>query len=147
MPMHCYIFDIDGTLADCSHRLSYIQKSPKDWRGFFAACSDDAPIAHIIGLAQHLASAGVSLVYVSGRSDEAREQTEEWLARHRLPSGPLYMRKAGDHRNDDVLKPELLAKVVADGWTPLMAFDDRDRVVASWRAAGVPCAQVAPGAF
>ena len=57
------------------------------------------------------------------------------------------MRKAGDHRNDDILKIEMLAEVRAEGYDPIMAFDDRDRVVAAWRAAGVPCAQVAPGAF
>jgi len=28
-----------------------------------------------------------------------------------------------------------------------MAFDDRNRVVATWRANGVPCAQVAEGDF
>ena len=25
--MKCYIFDIDGTLADCKHRLHHIQKA------------------------------------------------------------------------------------------------------------------------
>jgi FMN phosphatase YigB (HAD superfamily) len=31
-----YIFDIDGTLADISHRLHFIQQEPKDWRGFYS---------------------------------------------------------------------------------------------------------------
>ncbi len=145
--MRCYIFDIDGTLADCSHRLPHIQKTPKDWRSFFAACIDDKPITHIITLAQHLADAGAVIVYVSGRSDEVREETVDWLYRHGAPGGSLYMRRAGDHRNDDVLKAELLAAVKADGFIPIMAFDDRDRVVATWRANGVPCAQVADGDF
>ena len=39
----------------------------------------------------------------------------------------------------------------ADGTIPrervLCAYDDRDKVVAAWRAAGVPCFQVAPGDF
>ena len=51
------------------------------------------------------------------------------------------------HRADDILKIELLDQIRADGFSPIMAFDDRDRVVAAWRAAGVPCAQVAPGDF
>jgi len=33
-----YIFDIDGTLADVSHRLHYITGETKDWDAFFAAC-------------------------------------------------------------------------------------------------------------
>ncbi len=35
------IFDIDGTLADCSHRLHHIQKDPADWDGFYEACEDE----------------------------------------------------------------------------------------------------------
>jgi hypothetical protein len=57
------------------------------------------------------------------------------------------MRKAGDHRDDDILKIELLAEMRRDGYTPIMVFDDRNRVVKAWRSAGVPCAQVAEGDF
>lgn len=144
--MNCYIFDLDGTLADASHRFHHIAQQPKDWRSYFAACGDDAPIPHIILLAKQLA-ATMKIVYVSGRSDECRELTAEWMARFALPFGPLYMRRAGDHRPDDIVKVEMLAQIRADGHEPLMAFEDRDRVVAAWRAAGIPCAQVAPGNF
>lgn len=146
--MKCYIFDIDGTLSDCSHRLHHIQRHPKDWDSFFSECIDDAPHDHIINLANDLwLRSEYAVVFVSGRSDQCRSQTEEWLLNHGLPSGPLYMRKAGDHRNDDAVKLELLAELRADGFDPIMAFDDRNRVVKAWRAAGVPCAQVAEGDF
>lgn len=42
--MRCYIFDIDGTIADLSHRLPHIQKEPKDWDAFFGCVADDAPM-------------------------------------------------------------------------------------------------------
>lgn len=146
--MKCYIFDIDGTLCDCSHRIHHIQTIPKDWDSFFAACHMDAPIPHIIDLCKMLYWTGsASIVYVSGRSDQCRLQTEQWMRVHDLPLGPLFMRKEGDHRDDDIIKIELLAQLRADGFDPIMAFDDRDRVVAAWRAAGIPCAQVAPGDF
>lgn len=142
----CYIFDIDGTIANGSHRLHYIQKTPKDWSGYFAACDKDEPVFHIINLAR-ACSAQASVIYVSGRSDECADLTRAWLRAHHLPSGTLYMRKAGDHRDDSILKIELLNQIRTDGFRPIMAFDDRDRVVAAWRAAGIPCAQVAPGDF
>lgn len=143
----CYIFDIDGTLADGTHRLHWIHPRPaKDWRAYFAACGDDAPIQHIIDLAR-LVYYSHRIVLVSGRSDECRDATVEWLKVHGVPYDALYMRKAGDHRNDDVLKAEILEEMIADGWAPIMAFDDRDRVVKMWRERGVPCAQVAPGDF
>lgn len=143
----CYIFDIDGTIADLTHRLPHIQKQPKDWKAFFAAVSDDVPIIHVIKLAIDLSLAGAEIIYVSGRSDECRAATERWLRRHALPDGRLYMRKEGDHRDDDVIKAELLAELKADGFKPIMAFDDRNRVVQQWRKNGVPCAQVADGDF
>lgn len=149
MKKPCYIFDIDGTLADCSHRLHYIQKEPKDWPSFFAACSDDKPIAHINRLCEAL-SDGAPIIFVSGRSDECYEATEKWLYDHSIGlyrDGALYMRKAGDHRDDAVVKIELLAQIRADGFEPIMVFEDRKRVVDAWRAAGIPCAQVAPGEF
>lgn len=144
--MKRYLFDIDGTLADITHRLHHIEKSPKDWPAFFAACERDKPILHMIELAWALRdSPGV--VYVSGRSDECRAATRRWLQFHGAPVGPIYMRKAGDHKPDHELKLELLSDLRADGYEPIMAFDDRNQVVKVWRAAGIPCAQVAEGDF
>ena len=57
------------------------------------------------------------------------------------------MRAAADFRDDSVIKLELLAQMRADGFDPVLAFDDRDRVVAAWRSAGIRCLQVADGAF
>ncbi len=144
--MKAYIFDIDGTVADLSHRLHHITSTPKDWPAFFAACHGDSPIEHICELA-HALSKVAAIVYVSGRSDECRAQTVTWLEANRLPPGRLYMRTAGDHREDYAVKGELLDEVMADGFLPIMAFDDRDQVVKMWRERGIPCAQVAPGNF
>lgn len=143
----CYLFDIDGTLADCSHRLHHIQGAAKDWRAFFAACLLDLPIGHMIDLAIKLYDADQAVVLVSGRSNECRDQTEEWLDRHHVPQCPLYMRRAGDRRPDDIVKSEFLDLILADGFQPIMAFDDRSRVVRMWRDRGIPCAQVADGDF
>jgi hypothetical protein len=87
------------------------------------------------------------ILYVSGRSDAVRDLTRQWLEANMAPDGPIYMRKAGDHKPDHELKIELLAELRADGYEPIMVFDDRARVVAAWRAAGIPCLQVADGEF
>jgi hypothetical protein len=57
------------------------------------------------------------------------------------------MRPEKDRRDDDIIKFELLHKLREDGWDPVMAFDDRDRIVRMWRANGIPCLQVAEGDF
>ncbi len=148
MMIPCYLFDLDGTLFDCGHRLHHIQKNPKDWRAFFAACLDDPVIAPIAELVRLLAyNADQTVIYVSGRSDECRDLTLQAIDAAGLPDALLYMRVAGDHRDDDIVKGELLDRIIADGYKPVLAFDDRARVVKMWRARGIPCCQVAEGDF
>lgn len=164
----CYIFDIDGTLADPSHRLPHIQKQPKDWDAFFADCVSDKPIPHIVELAKTMYWADYicldedmgtygwgdgfpAVVFVSGRPERIRVHTLAWLEAHGLNDetnpATLYMRSDGDRRDDTIVKQELLQKLRDDGYDPIMVFDDRDRVVQMWRDNGIPCAQVAPGNF
>jgi len=153
---HCYIFDIDGTIADLSHRLHHIQCEPANWNAFYDACHLDRPISHMLDICESL-SRDMCVVFVTGRSERCREATMDWLKRH-LPGGQdwtwsddscldLYMRADGDHRPDNIIKSELLDRILADGYRPLMAFEDRDQVVKMWRARGIPCAQVAEGNF
>ena len=40
----CFIFDIDGTIADCNHRVHHLSGRTKDWAAFNAAMTDDTPI-------------------------------------------------------------------------------------------------------
>lgn len=122
-----------------------------DWPAFFRACVYDEPNLPVIAALHAHRAAGHHVMIVSGRSDEVRAETEAWLFMHVFPGevctfAPI-MRNAGDYTPDDALKRQWLD----DGTIPrdrvLCAYDDRDKVVAMWRAAGVPCFQVAPGDF
>lgn len=135
------VFDLDGTLADCGHRLHYLDA--KDWRGFFAACDQDKPIWRVIAILQAMHDAGHKIEIWSGRSDECRHATEMWLRRHGLPEVPVIMRTAGDKRPDDEVKAEFLIGCAE----PDLIFDDRTRVVQMWRSKGITCVQVAEGEF
>ena len=144
-----YLVDIDGTLADLSHRLHFIQKKPADWDGFFAACPHDLPITDVIDTVRRLADSGARLVLVTGRSDAVEEPTMDWLLKHGVPWLCIYMRKAGDHREDSVVKAELLAEIRED-WDnePILGvFEDRKQVVDMYRSKGLRVFQVADGNF
>lgn len=145
-----YLVDIDGTLADCEHRLHFIQTKPADWRGFFAACVWDSPIPEVIQTVKLLAAAGARIIYLSGRSDEILDETGQWLRDQNLPDHlNIYMRKAGDHREDSIVKAELLAQVQED-WDSeeiLGVFEDRQQVVDMYRSKGLRVYQVAAGKF
>lgn len=151
-----YIFDLDGTLALIEHRRHIIEDPSRDdskWRRFYAACDRDAPNEPVINTMERLRHYGCDVWIFSGRSDEVRGKTVDWLARHTtfLSSDletVLTMRAEGDYSPDDILKRRWLdGMLVEDRHRLVAAFDDRDRVVAMWRSQGVTCFQVAPGTF
>lgn len=143
----CIIFDIDGTIADLTHRRHFVASKPKNWPAFAAAIMEDTPIEPIIDILRMYHARGDAIILCSGRESTSRDETIDWLAKHDIPFNNLYMRPAKDYRADDIVKMELLDEILADGYSPYMVYDDRTRVVNAWRQRGLICAQVAPGDF
>ena len=154
-----YIFDLDGTLALNEHRRHFVenvQRSPDfkaDWEAFFAACVDDEPNWPVIHLMRNLIELEYDVRIWSGRSDEVRFETENWLTEfcgvsETRAKSMLKMRPRGDYTPDDVLKRRWLHELSAEDRAFILAvFDDRDKVVDMWREEGLCCMQVARGAF
>ena len=151
-----YIFDLDGTLALIEHRRHFVERPrvEQDWKAFYAACDKDAPNDPVIDTMERLREAGADIWIFSGRSDEVREKTIQWLANQTtfmtwdLDGPMLTMRAGGDYTPDDVLKKRWLdGMLIGDKARLVAVFEDRDRMVKMWRAAGVPCFQVAAGEF
>jgi len=141
------IVDIDGTIADNTHRQHLLSQEPRAWDEYHDLCHLDTPITAIHELIWGLFFQGHDPVYVTGRMERSRLKTELWLTKHGFPRGPLYMRPENDHRDDVVIKTELAAKAGLSPSNVLLALDDRDRVVKMWREAGYRCLQVAEGDF
>lgn len=133
------VVDIDGTLAkNVSGRSPYDEKRVGE---------DEyvRPIAMAtIAMSEHWS---IPIIVVSGRSENCRMETQEWLDRHDYPYRELHMRQAGDHRPDWVVKNEIYDNKIFPRYDVLMAFDDRDQVVRHVRARGITVAQVASGRF
>jgi FMN phosphatase YigB (HAD superfamily) len=133
------IFDIDGTLANGSHRVQYVRDKPKNWPRYNDLMHLDTVHEHVkkIYLAL-LEQMEYDIYIVSGREDKFRQVTETWLCHNGIDAYvELYMRKAGDYRSDDIVKEEiLLTKFNKDDI--VCVFDDRPRVVRMWRKHGIP---------
>jgi hypothetical protein len=139
------ICDIDGTIADITHRLHFIEGETKDWDGFFKACVNDAPYVDIIEILNGLHQDSADIIYITGRSDIVRWETGFWLDKFDAPVGGIRMRKAGDFRPDHEIKAEMLQGLTPDDvW---FILEDRDQVVKMWRENGFRVLQVADGAF
>ena len=145
-----YIFDIDGTLADCANRLHWIEEEPKDYKTFYAMCTYDTPIVDMLELARTLQASGADIWYFTGRSEECRDRTTMWLRRHGLypKSEELMMRPTGCYDKDDVLKEDMYRAMFDDDKDRITCvFEDRQRVVDMWRSCGVRCLQVSSGNY
>ncbi|WP_110182863.1 hypothetical protein [Nocardioides solisilvae] len=128
------VVDIDGVLADVRHRLHHVRESPKDWGAFFAAARHDPPLAEGLEVVRRLAEV-YGIVYLSGRPEQCRRDTEEWFRRHGLPEGELRLRPARDRRPARVLKVAELRRIARDAEV-VVHVDDDPEVVAASRAAG-----------
>ena len=130
------IVDIDGTLAHMTNR------GPYDTSKYL----DDAVDSVIRNLVDSQARKH-NIIIVSGRSAEFRSVLIEWLGKHGIFWDRLFMRPAGDTRNDAIIKDELFEKHIAKNYAVDFVLDDRNRVVDMWRAKGLKCLQVQPGDF
>ena len=142
-----FICDVDGTVADLTHRRHYLDQKPKNWKMFYANISNDIPILPVIETIQALYVARHRIIFCTGRPEDYRAETTGWLSQHVTQPKFLYMRTRNDFRDDATIKLELLQRIRSDGFDPRMAFDDRDRVVKMWRDQGLICAQVNEGNF
>ena len=131
-----YLVDIDGTVAIKGDRDIY-----DGAKAHLDTVNED--VAEVI----RVLSVDNPMIYMSGRSDEHREVTERWLAAHGMVADHLYMRAAGDHRKDSIVKHELFDKHVRYEYNVRGVFDDRNQVVEMWRAIGLTVFQVADGNF
>lgn len=48
--MICIIVDIDGTIANNTHRQNTLDTDPKDWDAFFSECHLDEPITSVVDM-------------------------------------------------------------------------------------------------
>ena len=146
------IFDLDGTIALCDHRRHFISGENKNWKAFFDSCVNDLPNKPVIEILNEFAiKRKYIIVILSGRSEDVREKTIEWLKKNNVNYDFLYMRPCNDYRPDQNLKFEMLQTLkrelsISDQQI-LCVFDDRDKVVDMWRRSGFTCFQVAEGNF
>jgi ribonucleotide monophosphatase NagD (HAD superfamily) len=141
---YIYIFDLDGTLSDGTHRLHLLPKKDlhltESWTAFNMAAGDDAPIEDTIAVLNALSSRKAVIIILTGRSDEARSITQKWLSDHGVKYDYLIMRASHDNRKDTVIKEEELRKIGLD--RIIAAWDDSPTVIAHLRSLGITTYQV-----
>ena len=167
------IFDIDGTLANASHRLHFIKDMKfwvpsgitrnlkPDWDTFLSdeQVAKDTPIPQTWALMERMINRGDRIIFITGRKEASRDMTWRWLTdmscEHRMHCATyldlnyarLYMRRDGDRRSSSEVKRELLHRARDHGFNPTLVFEDRKDDTAMWRSEGLLCCQVAEGDY
>lgn len=146
-----FLVDVDGTLALMGDRSPYDE----------SLVSEDLPNVPVVEAARALVLSGLEPVFMSGRTEACRVDTERWLLRNvfyspvtahrevetREFASELHMRAVGDTRPDHVVKLELFNQCIRHRYNVRLAIDDREQVVRLWRSLGIACLQVAEGKF
>ena len=142
------VFDIDGTIANNTHRQKWLEQSPKDWKRYNEGMMEDGVYHDIVHLMSQLCWNN-KIILCTGREDVYASVTEQWLQKNDISEyvEDMYMRRAKDYRPDSVVKVELLERITHDHARPWMWFDDRQQVVDAIRAQGIRVLQVAEGDF
>ena len=123
-----YVFDIDGTLADCSHRLPlidnriYPRAKDRNYNRFFDEMDGDTPIEYMVNLCRALIENNEDVVFLTGRPERTRKATVDWLNKNGLAVGiamtsterdnvsNLIMRSDDDNRPSEICKRELICE-------------------------------------
>lgn len=144
------IFDIDGVLADDTHRRHHLDAPKRNWVTYFEGIADDPPIQRNVAFVQCLAARCCVWLW-TGRPVSTQAATEDWLQRQGLlgyytnlqmrPSNnydPAYRlkRRWAEHAfgRADAAHSEAAERRSA----LLFLLDDDERIVASYRALGLP---------
>lgn len=132
----CVIFDVDGTLAHMTNRTPY---------EFNKVMSDkpDSLLSLVVdSLHETVGRDYLDIIILSGRSEDCRKETEEWLDQNMIPYEHLYMRASRDKRDDVTVKRELYEQYIEPNYGVLGVFDDRPKVARMWRKLGLKVAQM-----
>lgn len=142
------VFDLDGTLANDTHRRNLIVRdvdNPKDYEAYHSRCAYDEPNHPVVEVARMVLERGHDVEIWTARPEKYRPETDRWLQE---VFGATYrciletkMRPDGDSRSSNDLKGQWLDECKPH--LPDIVFDDRAKCVNFYRNRGIPTFQVA----
>ena len=127
--------DVDGTVADNSHRQHFLE-GKKDWEGFFSTLLQDEPIFPIINKVIQDHKNGKKIVFLTGRPERYRDKTTEWLQRFFEFKFELIMRKDNDQRHKLIVKEELFNSYVKEKSVHIVYENDLE-LIKMWKSMGL----------
>lgn len=123
-----YVFDIDGTLSLNTSGRSFYE---------YSRVKEDSEAGMVASLLRNLYVSGFKIVLASGRKEDSRKVTSEWLEDHHIYYDKLILREDDDNRPDGEVKMEMLYRQIAPFYCVVGWFDDRITVSREIAKSGV----------
>lgn len=138
------IFDIDGTLADHSHRIHHVSGKKKNFPAYHDLCPLDPPNKEVVDSAKRLAKAGTRIVLMTGRPESHRGVTEKWLEKHGIKYEALHMRPTSDLMKSREMKLDWVNKHYGGIKNVMAVWEDKKDVVDMWVDQKIPYVHALP---
>lgn len=126
------IVDLDGTIADETHRHSFIEGKNKDWGSYFKGMAEDGVYEDTLSQVKSLAE-NHTVIISTGRPTNYFEDTKYWLQHvAKLDYDYIFMRGSDDRRADIILKEKVLEMLPQKQITTV--FEDREHLCRMYEA-------------
>jgi phosphoglycolate phosphatase-like HAD superfamily hydrolase len=141
------LVDVDHTLANSFYRdglMAAPMGAGVSWDEYHAASAKDEPIQDIVMMINSLAMAGYTIVVLTARPGKWRQLTMDWLLRIGVHVDELLMRPDDDYHPAPAMKTALALERFGNDLKEKVAFilDDREDVIAAFKALGITALQV-----
>lgn len=131
------VFDLDGVLADSSHRQKYLP----DWKEFYKHIPEDPAIEPMLKLAELMYwEMDYGIIILTSRPEYAREDTEIWLGRHKIPFDMVIMRP--EENFDPTWKLNKLREL-RDDYIVHFIFEDDPKNIGLFKGSNLPIVPIA----
>ena len=138
-----WIFDIDGTLSDMTHRVHHITGGNSNWDEFFDNQHLDRPYEDVFDILHAISLDRImdKIIFVTARPERYRGVTNKWLQEnieYFIEDEDLYMKPNDNTDTDAVFKVNLINQWLTDNPTFKVGaiFDDRPTVIKAFREQG-----------
>ena len=128
------IIDIDGTLADPSHRI--VNGKCDHTKAHLD------PVKPAVEKIIEKFSSEYRIILFTARPEHWRGPTLKWLEEKQIGFDYLFMRGDEDHRPDYICKYDMYKRYIEGTYEVLFCLDDNNKVVEMLRDIGLICLQV-----
>jgi hypothetical protein len=145
-PTRTVLVDVDGVLADGSHRQHLLNGEKKRWQDFFRAISDDQPLLATVTLVD-LISDDTLITLLTARPESIHDDTVAWLREYEIRWDLLIMRGHRDHGPSTEMKRLAVEELRYAGFDPVLAIDDDQRNITMYEEENIPALYLHSGYY